>query len=140
MKQVRPDLHITGIDVRACDRPAADAVIQGDVLTHDFPAECFDAIVFISSLEHIGLGAYGDPIDADGDTHAVQRGTGWLRPGGLVYFDVPYGQTYEVTGKYRRYNDVAIASRLLPGWQERMRYVAHVDHPDSPYVAIVATA
>lgn len=116
MLATRPDLQITGIDWRGVDRPRA--VIQGDVLTHKFQAASFDAVVGISSIEHIGLGHYsGDPLDDDGDQHCMERVAQWLKPGGWVYADVPYGPAYLVSGTaYRVYDDDALRRRLLvPG-------------------------
>lgn len=152
MLAVRPDLQITGIDWRDCTRPGT--VIRGDVLTHDFPPASFDAVVGVSSIEHMGLGHYeSDPLDPDGDTHAMERAVRWLKPGGLVYADVPYGTTYCVEGtSHRVYDGVALRTRLMvPGLRERRRwYTTWADHdhvlhdwpPDVAgmiYVAVVAT-
>ncbi len=117
MKATRPDLHLTGIDVRDCKRPGADVLIQGDVLTHEFPAGAFEAVVFISSLEHIGLTHYGDPADADGDLATMQRVHRWLKPGGVVYFDVPWNPEpgYAVVGtSHRVYDQRTLVTRLQP--------------------------
>ena len=113
----RPDLHITGIDWRECDRPGH--ILRGDVLTARFPPNSFDAIVGISSIEHIGLGHYNaDPIDPDGDTHVMLLACQWLKLGGWIYADVPYDKAgYRVEGTaYRVYDLAAIRSRLIvPG-------------------------
>src|SRR6185503_14384694 len=91
MKATRPDLHLTGIDWRGCKRPGADALMRGNVLEQSFERRCFDAVVLISALEHIGLGHYEkDPTDADGDIACMRRVWQWLKPGGFVYFDVPW--------------------------------------------------
>lgn len=109
----RPDLVMTGIDWRACERPGV--VIQGDVLTHDFPLESFDAIVGISSIEHVGLGHYEhDPLDVDGDVRCMARARTWLKPGGWVYADVPCEAAYRVAGsEYRAYDVEALMARLV---------------------------
>lgn len=113
MLELRPDLDIVGIDWRPCSRPGV--VVQGNVLTVEFPEASFDAVVGISSFEHIGLGHYdGDPVDVDGDTHCLQRCARWLKPGGWVYGDVPYHPEYAVRGtEYRAYNEGALKRRLL---------------------------
>ena len=154
MLAARPDLQITGIDWRECERPGT--VIRGDVLTYDFPPERFDAVVGVSSIEHIGLGHYeNDPLDLDGDTHAMHRAVRWLKPGGWVYADVPYGSAYSVEGtSHRVYDDAAVASRLLvrglcgqwtwyTTWTEQ-DHALHEVPPRLPvrsltYVALVAT-
>ncbi len=116
LHQVRSDLRLTGIDWRTCDRPGAQTVIKGDVLTQEFPAESFDAIVLISALEHIGLGHYhADPLAVDGDVQCLDRVWTWLKPGGLLYFDVPWNPDpgYDVLGtECRVYDDRALVTRL----------------------------
>lgn len=116
----RPDLNLTGIDWRRCPRPGT--VIHGDVLTQTFPAASFDAVVGISSIEHIGLGHYSDdPLDPEGDRHCLEKVVSWLTPGGWVYADVPYDPTgFRVHGtEYRTYDDAAIADRLIvPGLRQ----------------------
>jgi len=116
--EARPDLSITGIDWRACDRKGL--TIQGDVLVHDFPPASFDAVVGISSVEHIGLGHYNeDPCHVDGDSVAVARAAQWLKPGGWFYADVPYDPTgYRVVGtKCRVYDEAALTERLVTPFQ-----------------------
>ena len=131
MLAARPDLQLTGIDWRGCDRPGT--LIRGDVLVHDFPEASFDAVVGISSIEHIGLGHYNqDPLDDDGDRHCMERIVRWLKPGGWVYADVPYDpDRYEVHGTaYRTYDDRALADRLLvPGLVERQRWFCSLHAP-----------
>lgn len=139
MKALRPDLHITSLDVRKCKRDAADVLVVGDVMTPErFPSASFDAIVSVSTIEHIGLGGYGDPRHPDGDTIAMGRLRSYLKPDGWMYFDVPYG-AYEVHGSWRRYDEATLQQRLLAGWKERARMVIEVDHPDSPYLALTVT-
>lgn len=137
MLALRPDLHITGVDWRKCDRPGR--TIQGDILAPTlFQPATFDAIVSVSAIEHVGLGAYeGDPCDRDGDRRAMENACRWLKPGGWMYLDVPYGDTYSACSNYRRYDDAALQQRILPGF--RVRYWAKCDaqHADSPYMALL---
>jgi len=110
-----PEVAFVGVDQRSPRKPR-DGVIKGDVLQLDlFPPETFDAIVSLSAIEHIGLGHYQDPRDPDGDTIAMRNAYRWLKPGGWMYFDVPYDPTgYRVQGtKCRVYDDAAVVSRLL---------------------------
>lgn len=117
MLKVRPDLKITGIDWRACERPGL--VYRANVLAAEFPPDSFDAVVGISSIEHIGLGHYDDdPLDVDGDRHTMERVVRWLKPGGFVYCDVPYDMRgYRVCEtSHRVYDDQAILDRIVvPG-------------------------
>lgn len=135
----RPDLRITGIDWRECQRPGE--TLRDDVLVHEFPAESFDAIVGVSSIEHIGLGSYeSDPPDPEGDRHTVEKCYTWCKPGGWLYLDVPYRPegSYYVTGNFRAYDEAAIQSRLIVGgWQEVWRKVVGVGQGDGPYLCLL---
>lgn len=125
MLELRPDLHLTGIDWRGTT--GAGTVIKGDVLTHDFPDEAFDVIVGVSSIEHIGLGHYEhDPLDVDGDIHCMARAARWLKPGGWIYADVPYGTTYQVfSSSHRQYDDAALQTRLAQDLRIEHRWFSH---------------
>ena len=48
-----------------------------------------DFIVTISSLEHSGLGRYGDPLNPAGDLEAMAQAFCLLKPGGLMLLGVP---------------------------------------------------
>ena len=137
----RPDLRITGIDWRRAERPCG--VIKGDVLTYDLAPESFDVVVGISSIEHVGLGHYdGDPLDEFGDQHCMERVLRWLKSGGWVYFDVPYGDVYKVSGTaHREYDYLTLRERLLP--RGLVSQHSWVIRPASPggmaYIAVHAT-
>jgi SAM-dependent methyltransferase len=51
--------------------------------------EEFDTIASFSSLEHSGLGRYGDPINPNGDIEAVKQIHCMLKPGGLFFLGLP---------------------------------------------------
>ena len=119
-----PECHFVGIDTRATasftnrqhglaiQRLCANAMHRGT-----FADESFDGIVSLSAIEHMGLGHYGDPVDPEGDTKAIENCLHWLKPGGWLYFDVPYnpdGYRQEGT-EFRCYNDAAYEARLLCG-------------------------
>lgn len=141
MLTLRPDLQITGIDVRKCRRPGT--VIRGDLLEHEFPDRSFDAIVAVSCLEWVGMAHYGDSRDTFGDVRAMSRCARWLKPSGWMYLDVPYRPTLShgvSGGKLRGYSPEALHSRLIDGhFVEQHRQVFEPDHRDGPYVALHLT-
>jgi len=57
----------------------------------------FDFAITFSSLEHSGLGRYGDPLDPYGDLEAAAQVWCSLKPGGYFFFGVPtsVGATYK---------------------------------------------
>jgi hypothetical protein len=77
----------------------------------------FDAAVSISSFEHDGLGAYGDPIDPDGDLKAMRRMKEIVKPGGLMFFNVPHGADRLNWNRMRVYGPIR-RPMLLDGWTQ----------------------
>ena len=61
--------------------------IATDYLSGAFPA--VDFIASFSSLEHSGLGRYGDELNPDGDLEALRQAWCMLRPGGVLALGVP---------------------------------------------------
>lgn len=117
LKEERPDLYCISLDWRFHPWRSADAVVFGDVLRFPFAPESFDAVVGISSFEHIGLGHYNaDPLDGEGDVRCMERVASWLKPGGWVYGDVPYDPAgYRLDGtSCRVYDEAAWRARLIP--------------------------
>lgn len=72
----------------------------------------FDAVVSISTIEHLGLGGYGDVRRENGDRLGVERLWSLVRPGGRLLATVPAGAA-AVHGGYRVY-DRARLHRTFP--------------------------
>lgn len=114
-----PQTHFVGLDWRAPDVVDADGMvtrIRGNGLDPDrFAPESFDGIVSLSAVEHFGLGHYhDDPADVDGDTSIIANCWKWLKPGGWLYFDVPYDprKTWTNGTEYRAYDYWGLWDRL----------------------------
>lgn len=56
------------------------------------------------TVEHIGLGRYGDPLDPDGDIKAIKELKRVLAPGGSLLFVVPIGRPRIVFNAHRIYS------------------------------------
>lgn len=69
------------VAARACRDIAAD-YLEGAF-------EPVDVVVSYSSIEHSGLGRYGDALDPDGDVEAMKQAWCMLRPGGLAFIGLP---------------------------------------------------
>ncbi len=79
--------RVTTLDVR--ERAPAfenEIVLTGDAKRLNLAADTFDAVVSLGSLEHFGLGRYGDAFDLDADLAAFQEMVRVLRPGGVLVF------------------------------------------------------
>jgi len=53
------------------------------------PADTFDTVFSYSSIEHVGLGRYGDPLMPYGDTEALAQIWCVTKPGGYLFLAVP---------------------------------------------------
>ena len=76
----------------------------------------FDVIVTISSLEHDGLGRYGDPLDPWGDVKTMTKIKGMLKEGGLLFLSVPVGQDAIYWNAHRVYGTLRLPL-LLKEWE-----------------------
>lgn len=117
-----------GLDVIAADlrpypltHPRLQSLV-GPIEQWDGPPRPLDAVVCLSALEHVGLGAYDEaPTAGDLDRDIAERFKRWLRPGGVFAFTAPYGR-WEV-GETQRVYDAAHLDALLDGWTITERIV-----------------
>ena len=79
------------------------------------PKPRFDVALSISSLEHDGLGRYGDPVDANGDLKAMEKMRDIVRPGGFLLLAVPVGADLIKWNAHRKYGRARLPV-LLHHW------------------------
>jgi hypothetical protein len=77
--------------------------------------ELFDVSISISSVEHSGLGRYGDTLDPDGDLKAMQVLHSKLKEGGICYLSVPIGLDQIIWNAHRIYGEHRFPL-LVKGW------------------------
>nr|WP_231860282.1 DUF268 domain-containing protein [Helicobacter himalayensis] len=58
--------------------------------------ESIESLSALCSVEHFGLGRYGDPINPNAWEQALKSFQRVLKKGGKLYFSVPVGQTSKV--------------------------------------------
>ena len=78
---------VTTIDVRkrkAISRN--ETLITGDAKKLNLPNDSFDLVLSLCSVEHFGLGRYGDEIDLSADQKAFLEMVRVLKPGGRLVF------------------------------------------------------
>jgi hypothetical protein len=63
----------------------------------------YDAIISYSSIEHSGLGRYGDPLNPRGDIETMNEIYKALFPGGLCFLGIPVGKDALVWNAHRIY-------------------------------------
>ena len=67
-----------------------------------------DFVFTFSSIEHNGLGRYGDPLDATGDLKDVEALSCVLKPGGILFLGVPVGPDAVVFNVHRIYGYIRL--------------------------------
>lgn len=75
----------------------------------------FDTIISISSIEHDGLGRYGDPINPYGDLDTMKKIKGMLKKSGKFLLAVPVGKDLLVWNAHRIYGPIRLPL-LLKEW------------------------
>jgi SAM-dependent methyltransferase len=109
--------EVTGVDARPYWLPTPHfKFIQADFNSLNFGLnfeDHFDAVVATSTIEHFGLGAYGESKDKDGDVLAMRKIREALRPGGRAYVTVPVG-VWEVNWQgWRVYDEPRLKARII---------------------------
>lgn len=75
----------------------------------------FDLVTCLSTIEHVGLGRYGDPLDPWGDVRLAQNLRKIVRPGGFVVMSFPVGAGCVVFNMHRIYSPLR-RSLLFDGY------------------------
>jgi len=65
---------------------------SADLTALHFTDNSIESLSCMHTIEHIGLGRYGDPIDPDGDLKAMKELVRVLAPGGTLLFVTPIGK------------------------------------------------
>ena len=88
----------------------------------DGDGQRFEAAVALSSIEHFGLGAYGEVGDgAESDRAAIEKIRALLVPRGFLFLTVPFGKA-DVTPLQRTYDDAGL-QQLLEGFAVEKREI-----------------
>lgn len=64
---------------------------QADLCNLFFETESVESISCMHTIEHVGLGRYGDPIDPDGDVKAIKELKRVVKKNGHLLFVTPVG-------------------------------------------------
>ena len=83
----------------------------------------YDAIISYSSIEHSGLGRYGDPLNPRGDIEAMSEIYNALIPGGLCFLGIPVGKDSIVWNAHRIYG-----AKRLPLVLDKFKEIEWIAH------------
>lgn len=100
--------------------PAGAVFHQQNLIGNDLPSGHFDAVLAISTIEHIGLPFYGQQPFRDGDRLALAEIWKLLKTDAPAIVTVPAGQS-KLASWYRQYS-AADLRRLFAGWR------CHIDY------------
>lgn len=75
-----------------------------DLNSLPFETNSITTLSCMHTVEHIGLGRYGDTLDPDGDLKAIKELKRVVKPGGTLLFVVPVGQTRLIFNAHRIYS------------------------------------
>jgi len=88
-----PFCHVTVIDIRPLNLDWPNFEFrQGSVMSLPFADGEVRSLSSLHVIEHIGLGRYGDPVDAEGPWNAARELMRVLAPGGKLLIGVPVGR------------------------------------------------
>ncbi|MDQ2799362.1 MAG: DUF268 domain-containing protein, partial [Armatimonadota bacterium] len=97
------------IPVKFYDYRPADLILDGlttgqaDLTALPFESDSIASLSCMHTVEHIGLGRYGDPLDPEGDLKAMRELKRVLAPGGDLLFAVPVGKPKLMFNGHRIY-------------------------------------
>lgn len=95
----------------------------------------FRLIVSFSSIEHDGLGRYGDPMNPNGDLAAMDELKDLLAPGGYLLLGIPVASTDNIRWNADRVYGELRLPLLLKGWHLRFvvgNFYSHEKHEKLP--------
>lgn len=106
---------VTALDVRGYPlRHAGITSVREDIRKTSFTDGCFDTVIALSTVEHVGLGFYGEPVDHEGDRRAVLEIRRVTAPAGRFLLTVPFGRAVTMPG--HRVYDRRRLTALIEGW------------------------
>ncbi|RMF41278.1 MAG: DUF268 domain-containing protein [Planctomycetota bacterium] len=85
---------------------------EADLCRLPFDDRTLPSLSCMHTIEHIGLGRYGDPLDPDGDCRALAELQRVLAPSGNLLVVVPVGQPRIQFNAHRIYDPRMIEQRL----------------------------
>lgn len=97
------------IDIRPLESTVSGLFYhKGNITNLSHLDDSVESLSCLHTMEHIGLGRYGDPIDPLGYLKGMNELQRVLKPGGKLYFSVPIGQERVEFNAHRVFNPMTI--------------------------------
>jgi SAM-dependent methyltransferase len=113
-------------DIRELHTNAANISFRQRDLMQERPDldGCTDSLSCLHTLEHFGLGRYGDPVDYQGYRKGWENLWRMLEPGGRLYFSTPIGPQRIEFDAHRVFTVPFLMDMIRPGYHvESFAYV-----------------
>jgi hypothetical protein len=126
--------EIEVIDIRPLENNIPGVIFtQGDITRLDIKLEgVADSISCLHTLEHIGLGRYGDELDFDGWISGFENLASLLSPGGTMYLSVPTGESQRIEFNAHRVFSLPFLADFI-GQRMNIERVTFLDDHDNLY-------
>ena len=105
------------VDVIDYNPPVLQDVGQANLQVITTPTKKYNVIVSFSSIEHSGLGRYGDDIDPDADLSTMDFFHDILEPDGLLFLAVPLGKENRLEWNHHRIYGPERYNKLIKRFQ-----------------------
>ena len=79
--------------------------------------ECTDSLSCLHTIEHFGLGRYGDPLDPDGHLKGLEQLAKLVRPGGTFHLSTLVGRERIEFNAHRVFAPDTMLSWFEDGWE-----------------------
>jgi hypothetical protein len=110
--------------------------IQADLMSRDFPhKQMTDSLSCLHTLEHFGLGRYGDPINYDGWKIGFDNLASMVTPGGTFYFSTPISERQRFEFDAHRVFNISTHLKLFEGRFD-VRSFAYIDDSDRLHTGV----
>lgn len=107
------------IDIRPTPAEIPGVRFQRMDLMEDLPAawlETTDSLSCLHTIEHFGLGRYGDPLDPDGHLKGLAQLKRMVHPEGMMYLSTPIGPERIEFNAHRIFAPETLLSWFQDGW------------------------
>jgi hypothetical protein len=112
--------EIEVLDIRPAPGEVAGVIFHQLDLMKDLPPNwigCTDSLSCLHTIEHFGLGRYGDSIDPDGHLKGLAQLKRMVAPGGLIYLSTPIGPERIEFNAHRIFAAETLVSWFAGDWE-----------------------
>ncbi len=108
------------IDIRPQLAPVYNVKFHQLDLMQDLPVHwvgCTDSLSCLHTIEHFGLGRYGDSIDVNGHIKGLDQMKRMVTPGGMLYLSTPIGPQRVEFNAHRIFAAETLVGWFRDGWE-----------------------